>query len=138
MKLSDFYFVEKHQKGTMMPIPLPNGKDSGEWLQVVGPDCDAAVRAGRAYTRAVYTLKDSLSELDDQCKEKGDWTLYNNEYTWAVEKLNHQMAKEIVTGWSFDEPFTLESLENLLLQYRGLSELILAHHTKSKELLLEK
>uniref|UniRef100_A0AB39C4R1 Uncharacterized protein n=1 Tax=Salmonella phage vB_SE130_2P TaxID=3236707 RepID=A0AB39C4R1_9VIRU len=35
-----------------------------------------------------------------------DWTLINNEYTWAVEKLNHQMAK-IVTGWSFDEPFTL-------------------------------
>ena len=71
MKLSDFYFAEKHQKGTVMPIPLPNGKDSGEWLQVVGPDCDAAVRAGRAYTRAVYALKDSLSELDDQCKEKG-------------------------------------------------------------------
>uniref|UniRef100_A0AB39C4C1 Uncharacterized protein n=1 Tax=Salmonella phage vB_SE130_2P TaxID=3236707 RepID=A0AB39C4C1_9VIRU len=36
MKLSDFYFVEKHQKGTMMPIPLPNrqrlrGVASSSW-----------------------------------------------------------------------------------------------------------
>ena len=47
MRLSDFYFADKHAEGRRMAILMPSGEDSGEWLQVMGPDCDVAVRAGR-------------------------------------------------------------------------------------------
>lgn len=133
MKLSDFYFADKHAEGRRMPILLPSGEDSGEWLQVMGPDCDAAVRAGRAFVSANFALKEQLEELDAKCKAKNDWTEYNAKYNWMAEDLNQQLAVEVVTGWSFDDAFSKEALAALLGQYRGLAEEVVKYHTKLRE-----
>lgn len=138
MKLTDFYYADKHLAGTRMPILLPSGKDSGEWLQVVGPDCDVAIRAGRAYTAAVAAVDDELRPLEAECKAKEDFTRWNNERGWRVLDLNKQLAVELVTAWSFDEPFSKEAFSTLLDQYRGLAEAVCAHHTKSREALSAK
>lgn len=132
LSLRDFYFADKHAQGTRMPILLPSGEYSGEWLQVMGPDCDAAIKAGRAYTSAYRAIQSELSELDAQCKEKNDWTAYNEQIGWRTEELNKQLAAEIVTGWSFDDEFSKDSLASLLEQYRGLAEAIAKHHTDSR------
>lgn len=138
MKLSDFYFADKNEAGTLMPILLPSGEDSGEWLQVIGPDCDAAIKAGRAYTTAYRRLQDSLSALDAQCKEKGDWTEYNEQLNYGVEPLNIALAGELVTAWSFDDAFSKEAVVTLLKQYRGLAEAVAKHHAASREELAKK
>lgn len=138
MKLSDFYFADRHAEGTRMAIKLPSGEDSGEWLQVIGPDCDAAIQAGRAYTAAVRKVDDDLLPLEKECEAVKNYAKYNDQRGYLVEDLNRQLAEKLVIGWSFTDPFTPENLANLLKQYRGLSEAIAKHHTESREALSAK
>lgn len=133
MNLKDFYFADRHAEGSRMPIMLPNGKDSGEWLQVRGPDCDESIQAGRAYTMAVQALDDSLADIEAKCKAKEDFSEWNVKRNWGVEPLNKQFAAALVTGWSMDEPFTAEAFSALLDQFRGLAEQVSAHHIKSRD-----
>lgn len=138
MNLKDFYFADRHAAGSKMPILLPSGEDSGEWLQVMGPDCDAAIQAGRAYTAAYRAAQDELAPLEAKCKAKEDWTEYNEQINYRAEELNKQLAVEIVTGWSFTDPFYKEALRELLDQYRGLAQAIGKHHAESREALSAK
>lgn len=138
MKLTDFYFADRHAAGSKMPILLPNGDDSGEWLQVMGPDCDAAIQAGRAYTAAYRAAQDELAQLEAKCDEKKDFTQYNEQINYRAEELNKQLAVEIVIGWSFDDKFSKEALRELLNQYRGLAQAIGKHHTESRKALSAK
>lgn len=138
MNLKDFYFADRHAEGSKMPILLPNGEDSGEWLQVMGPDCDAAIQAGRAYTAAYRAAQDELTPLEAKCKAKEDWTEYNEQINYRAEELNKQLAVEIVTGWSFSDAFTKDAVRELLNQYRGLAQAIGRHHTESRAALSAK
>ena len=138
MNLKDFYFADRHAAGSKMPILLPNGEDSGEWLQVMGPDCDASIQAGRAYTAAYRAAQDELAPLEAKCKAKEDWTEYNEQINYRAEELNKQLAVEIVTGWSFTDPFSKEALRELVDQYRGLAQAIGKHHAESREALSAK
>lgn len=130
MKLEDFYFADKHEAGLQMPILLPNKEDSGEWLQVRGPDCDASIAAGRAYTAAIRAVDNELVELEKACAAKDNWAEYNDQRGYKVEDLNRQLAVKLVTGWSLDEPFSEEALAALLLQFRELATQINEFHTK--------
>lgn len=138
MNLKDFYFADRHLEGSRMPIMLPSGKDSGEWLQVIGPDCDAAIKAGRAYTAAVRKVDDDLAPLDKECEAKGNYASYNDQRGYLIEDLNRQLAAALVLGWSFDDAFSPEALAELLKQYRGLAEAVAKHHTESRAALSEK
>lgn len=80
MKLSDFYFEEKALVGKKMPILLPNGEDSGEWLNVVSPDADAAVKAGRAFIIAYRRGLARFEELEKPPKKPA--TILN--ITWRL------------------------------------------------------
>lgn len=133
MKLRDFFYKDKHEVGTRMPIMLPSGKDSGEWLQVRGPDCDESIKAGRAFVLAYRKIVNSLKDLEVKCQEIGDFTDYNTESNDLMADLNADLAVEIVTGWSFDEPFSEDVLRELLSQYSSLADAIAVHHSKSRE-----
>lgn len=130
MKLEDFYFADKHEAGLQMPILLPNKEDSGEWLQVRGPDCDASIAAGRAYTAAIRAVDNELAEVEKACAAKENWAEYNDLRGYKVEDLNRQLAVKLVTGWSLDEPFSEEALASLLNQFRELATQINEFHTK--------
>lgn len=138
MELKDFFFADKHAAGTIMPIPLPGGEDSGEWLRVVGPASDVGVQAGRDYHRAYFAVKEELAPLDAECKEKNDWTRYNAEYNWKADELNDALAVAVVTDWSFDEPFSKDALQKLLNEYKGLGTIVAKHFNDSRKSLSEK
>lgn len=133
MKLTDFYFADRHAEGTKMAILLPSGADSGEWLRVLGPDCDQAVKAGRAYTAAVRKVDDDLRPLEKECEAIENYAKYNDQRGYLLEDLNKELAAEIVTGWSFDDEFSKDALVALFNQYRGLAAAVAAHHVSSRE-----
>lgn len=135
MQLKDFYYADKHAVGSKMPILLPSGEDSGEWLQVRGPDCDESIRAARAYSAAVRAIDASLEELAEACKAKDDYTEWNEQRNYKLEDLNRQLAADLVIGWSFEDTFTPEALAELLRQYRGLAPQVATFHTKSRDAL---
>lgn len=138
MKLSDFFYANQHAAGTIMQIPLPSGKDSGEWLRVIGPACDAGVKAARDYTRAYSAAKEELAPLDAECTAKQDWTQYNTQMNWRADELNDALALDLVIGWSMDDEFTKEAVAELLRQYKGLSTVIAKHFHESRKSLTEK
>lgn len=138
MELKDFFFADKHAAGTVMPIPLPNGEDSGEWLRVIGPACDDGVKAGRDYSRAYTAIREELAPLDARCKEMGDWSSYNAEMNWRADELNDALAVATVIGWSFDEPFSKDALQKLLNEYKGLGTMVAKHFNDSRKSLAEK
>lgn len=138
MELKDFFFADKHAAGTVMPIPLPNGEDSGEWLRVIGPACDDGVKAGREYSRAYTAIREELAPLDAKCKEMDDWSSYNAEMNWKADELNDALAVATVIGWSFDEPFSKDALKKLLNEYKGLGTVVAKHFNDSRKSLAEK
>lgn len=138
MELKDFFFADKHAAGTVMPIPLPNGEDSGEWLRVIGPACDDGVKAGRDYSRAYTAIREELAPLDAKCKEMNDWSSYNAEMNWKADALNDALAVATVIGWSFDEPFSKDALQKLLNEYKGLGTMVAKHFNDSRKSLAEK
>lgn len=138
MQLKDFFFASRHAEGTIMPIPLPSGQDSGEWLRVIGPACDEGVAAGRNYSRAFSAIKEELAPLDEKCALKKDWSEYNAEMNWRADELNDVLAEAVVIDWSMDEPFTKEALRNLLKEYKGLSTVVAKHFHDSRKSLSEK
>lgn len=138
MKLSDFYFEEKAQIGNRMPILLPDGTDSGEWLNVVSPDADAAVKAGRAFIFAYRAKVAELRPLENKCKKAKDYLEYNEVMNAACADLNRTLAAEVVNGWSFDEPFTKDALNGLLDQYRALGSAVAKFHNDQRNTLQEK
>lgn len=138
MELKDFFFADKHAAGTVMPIPLPNGEDSGEWLRVLGPACDDGVKAGREYSRAYTAIREELAPLDARCKEMNDWSSYNAEMNWKADELNDALAVATVIGWSFDEPFSKDALQKLLNEYKGLGTVVAKHFNDSRKSLAEK
>lgn len=133
MKLSDFYFEEKAQIGNRMPILLPNGTDSGEWLNVVSADADAAVKAGRAFAFKYKAAVESLKTLETKAKKAKDYTEYNIALGEACEVLNRQLSAEIVNGWSFDEPFSKEAIVKLLDQYKALGTLVVDFYRTQRD-----
>lgn len=135
MKLSDFYFADRHAEGSKMPILLPSGAESGEWLQVLGPDCDASIKAGRAYTAAVRAIDEQLRPLEKECEAAGDYAKYNDQREYMLEDLSHQFAADVVTGWSLEDPFSKEAFTVLLSQYRALAGAVVTYHLKSREVL---
>lgn len=138
MKLTDFYFEEKALVGSRMAILLPDGTDSGEWLNIVSPESDIAVKAGRAFLFAYRHKVDELAPVEAKCKESGDFIEYNIAMNDASSDLNKQMAIEIVNGWSFTEEFSKEALSLLLDQYNALGTHIADFHNAQRKALQEK
>lgn len=138
MNLKDFFYADKHAAGTVMAIPLPSGADSGETLRVLGPACDAGVKAARDYARAYSAAKEELAPLEVKCAAKNDWTEYNAELNWLADELNDALAAEIVIGWSLDDEFSKEAVAELMKQYKGLSTYVAQHFQDSRKSLLEK
>lgn len=144
MQLKDFYFEEKAQIGSRMAIPLPDGTDSGEWLNVISSSADAAIKAGRAYLFAYQAKMAELEALKgpEEVDSETGYTSYGVQYALAVNEactdLNRQLAAEIVNGWSFDEPFTKEGLQELLLQYKALGNIVADFQAKQRKELSEK
>lgn len=138
MELKDFFFASKHAEGTVMPILLPNGESTGESLRVVGPACDKGIKASRDYLRAYTAVKEQLSDLEEKCEARKDWTEYNSELNWRADELNDAFAVALVVGWSFSDEFTTEALKTLLTEYRGLGTMVADHFNKSKTELMGK
>ncbi len=132
MELRDFYFEEKAQIGEHMPIMLPDGSDSGEWLNVISPSADAAVKAGRAF---LFAYQAKVAELEPLKEDKTKYAVLMND---ACNELNKQMALEIVNGWSFSEPFSKDGLRDLLGQYQALGNMVAEFQSNQRQALQEK
>lgn len=99
MKPSDFYTVPKSESGIQVPIPLPQGGDSTEWVRVIGLDSLAFAQASSDLNKALAEAKAITDE-----RERDEFS--NRKWRDYVSKL--------IVGWSFDEPFTPEAVDEFI------------------------
>ncbi|OYW93773.1 MAG: hypothetical protein B7Z23_04465 [Pseudomonadales bacterium 32-61-5] len=99
MKPSDFFTRAKANEGERMPLSLPDGTPTDEWLLIRGVDSDqfrVALDDFRRELLAIASLKDEA--------EKADRT--------EVARLALNAA--LIIGWSFDAEFSEAALLEFL------------------------
>ncbi len=95
----DFFTRTPANTATPMPLTDPvSGQDSGEFLMVLGIDSDAFREALNKKQQENARIL-SLPEADQPA---------------AKEKADLELFAALVTGWSFEEPATMEDVVELL------------------------
>jgi hypothetical protein len=85
MNIEEFYTRDKANEGRKMTLKTPDGKETTEWLHVVGADSDA--------------YEEALIELSSQTGDR--------------KTLVNKLYPKLVKAWSFDKPITEAAVEEL-------------------------
>lgn len=96
MKPSDFFTRNKANEGEKLPLSLPDGTPTDEWLLVRGIDSDEVREALDEHRRTVLAnaaIKDEAERAE------------------ANRSAGLKLQCALVMGWSFDADFTSEALE---------------------------
>ena len=99
MKPSDFFTWAKANEGERMPLSLPDGTTTDEWLQIRGVDSDIFQRAMDEFRRELVVLASVKDE-----KERAEKT----------EAARLKLNAALVIGWSFDAEFSEAALLEFL------------------------
>ncbi len=107
MKPSDFYTRAKANEGERMPLSLPDGTPTDEWLLIRGVDSDQFRVALDEFRRDLLAFASMKDET-----EKSDKT----------EQARLRLNAALIIGWSFDAEFS----ETALLEFLRESPYITA------------
>ena len=107
MKPSDFFTRAKANEGGRMPLSLPDGTPTDEWLLIRGVDSDEFRHALDAFRRDLLTYA--------SIKDEG-------EKSEKTEQARLRLNAALVIGWSFDAEFS----ETALLEFLRESPYIAA------------
>lgn len=99
MKLTDFYTRDRANQGERMPLALPDGTPTDQYLVIRGADSDTVRAAIDDFRRDLLRL----SAVEDKA-----------ERTTGESQARIRLTSAMVAGWSFDEPFTDAALAELL------------------------
>ncbi len=99
MKPSDFFTRAKASEGERMPLSLPDGTATDEWLLIRGVDADEFRHALDAFRRDLLTY----AAIKDEA-EKAEKT----------EQARLRLNAALVIGWSFDVEFSEAALLEFL------------------------
>jgi len=97
MKPSDFYTKEAHSTAQKLPLFTPDGKETKEYLLVIGSDSDAVRKAKSLSMQKAMVLAKSNSMTDS-----------------TQDELALDIICAHVTGWSFKQKFSEEALREFL------------------------
>lgn len=99
MKPSDFFTRAKANEGERMPLSLPDGTPTDEWLLIRGVDSDqfrVALDDFRRELLAIASLKDETEKAEKN------------------EQARLKLNAALVIGWSFDAEFSEAALLEFL------------------------
>jgi len=99
MKPSDFFTRAKANEGERMPLSLPDGTPTDEWLLIRGVDSDqfrVALDDFRRELLAIASLKDETEKAD------------------RAEVARLALNAALIIGWSFDAEFSDVALMEFL------------------------
>jgi hypothetical protein len=99
MKPSDFFTRAKANEGERMPLSLPDGTPTDEWLLIRGVDSDSFQRAMDDFRREML----ALASLKDEA-ERAEKT----------EAARLKLNSALVIGWSLEAEFTEAALLEFL------------------------
>ena len=99
MKPSDFFTRAKANEGERMPLSLPDGTPTDEWVQIRGVDSDefrAALDEFRRELLVLASIKDEAEKVE------------------KTEQARLRLNAALVIGWSLDAEFSEAALLEFL------------------------
>lgn len=99
MKPSDFFTRAKANEGERMPLSLPDGTPTDEWLMIRGVDSDQFRHALDEFRRKSLTAA-SIKDLEEKAEK--------------AEAARLELNAALVIGWSLDAEFTEAALLEFL------------------------
>lgn len=107
--MSKFYTRQKANDGIKIPLSLPSGEETEDYLVVRGIDSDQFRNAdARARRQALV-----ISEIDNM-----------EEKTELIRESQLDIIASLVAGWSFEEECTQEKVKELLREAPQISDAI--------------
>lgn len=102
--------------GVRVPILGPDGKDSGEWIHVLGVDSDAFRRAKAVGNREVLEARAKWDETNHKptAEEAAD----------VIQTSRLNLLCSLVTDWSLEEPCTPENVRTLFIEAPAIAEYV--------------
>ncbi|MCQ9423483.1 phage tail assembly chaperone [Pseudomonas sp. LJDD11] len=107
-ELSDFFTMPAIQKGKKLPLTLPDGTETPHYLVVTSSDAAIARR--------------TLLELSREGRDRDESKLSTDEVFEITQAGTIKYRSALVIGWSFDVPFSVEAVSELLAQNPGLAQ----------------
>lgn len=107
-ELADFYTLPAIQKGKKLPLTLPDGTETPHFLVVTSSDSAIARR--------------TLLELSREGRDRDESKLSADEVFEITQAGTIKYRSTLVIGWSFDAPFSVEAVSELLIQNPGLAQ----------------
>lgn len=117
-KLEDFFAKTNCETSSKMPLKV-DGKDTGQYLMVVGSQARSVVRAKIDYGVGIAELNEKLAKIDD----KTERSILKID---SEELITNEYAAKLVDGWSFPD-FSKGAIENLLSENPAISHAVIAH-----------
>ena len=117
--VKDFHTKSNNEKSTKMPL-LFDKVDSGMHFMVKGIESRSCATP-RLASQISYADMIGESESFPEGVDKKEFLL-DGEETIKIE-----LAALLITGWSFEEKFTVDAVRELLQENNGLSDFVIAH-----------
>ena len=111
MSLDKFFTRETSNKGIELPLPLPNGMPSGDYLVIVGKWSDT-LRTEEAEMKR-EAVQAASKYQDDKVKRAK-----------AMYEIEVKFISALVIGWSFDVEFNQKNVQKLLFNAPQIMELV--------------
>jgi hypothetical protein len=130
MNLEDLY--KSSAKAPQFEVKRTDGTDSGHNITLKPAGDEGAAVALMRYLRLLKLMGDKFEsenlELKAECEAAKDFSEYNFKLETALASLKKAFARELVTGWDFDNEFTKEALDAALGGFPGLASQIIDAH----------
>jgi len=136
MELKDFHTREPANAGVRLPLhDIHTGKDSGEWLLIMGTDSDRYRSEERRLMRmvaevATEKVKTSLTEKDPSKLPQDD----DDEIRTATIELKASLVKD----WSFDDECTKANVVNFITEAPHIGDMIDKFATQRRNFIAKK
>ena len=129
--IDNFFTQSLNAAGSKLPLTLPDGTETGEYLVVMGYHADEAVECREAGRLASEQLDHDLKDFDEGSKE------YVNLQEYGLTEIHTSLARELVFDWSFGD-FDQDTLDRLLAENKGTLPFAITAHAANAENFLKK
>jgi hypothetical protein len=130
MKLAELYQQAVTAEAPKFEVLNSAGEKSGHHIFLKAHDDESATKAVFRYQRVVSSFderfKSENAELYSECEACKNFNEYNYLYNKELVEIDKALARELVTGWDFDDEFSPEALDAIIEAFDGLAKQIVA------------
>lgn len=107
-KQNKFFTRQGSNEGIRIPLSLPDGSATEEWLHILGADSDAFRKKEAEYRRQAFSVADKTPDEVEKFREEG----------------RYRLLASLVVHWSFEEECTEENVYKFLREAPFLADQI--------------